>query len=42
MLVKYREQRKIVLGPNAAGIGGLVMISIVGIRIMTIQFKHLS
>lgn len=39
MLIKVREQLKRLLGPNAAGIVALVMMSIVGIRIMTIQFN---
>ncbi len=39
MLIRIKEQLKKILGPNAVGIVALTMMSIVGIRIMIIQFN---
>lgn len=40
MLINIRKQLEKILGPNAAGIVALGMMSIVGIRIMTIYFNN--
>lgn len=39
MLIRIKEKLKKILGANAVGIVTLVMMSIVGIRIMSIQFN---